>query len=108
MLSAKIKDIKIRKFFLKFEKLKKLHKYLFINIVNSNKKGLVYKNFFFVFFKLRSKFNFRQTSKVRISRRCIFNNRMRSTYRHFGGISRVLLRNFFQFGLIPGVKKAVW
>jgi small subunit ribosomal protein S14 len=46
-------------------------------------------------------------NKVRMVNRCVVNNRGRGVFRPFG-ISRVLLRNLMQFGLLPGYSKAVW
>ena len=46
-------------------------------------------------------------SKVRITNRCVINNRSRGVFRPFG-ISRVLMRNLMHFGVLPGYSKAVW
>ena len=47
-------------------------------------------------------------SKTKIVRRCIFTGRSRGSVRKLGGVSRVLLRDMLQLGIIPGYKKAVW
>jgi len=46
-------------------------------------------------------------SRVRMTNRCVVNNRGRGVFRPFG-ISRILMRNLIQFGLLPGYSKAVW
>ena len=45
--------------------------------------------------------------KTRITNRCVLNNRGRGVLRPYG-ISRTLLRELMQFGVIPGYSKAVW
>ena len=101
MLSLKIKDNKVREKFYRSENNKKIRKFLFINILNqknTNKEraACLLKN-------VLSK----KTSKVQINRRCVINNRGRSSVRPLG-ISRVHLRELLQFGLVPGYSKAVW
>lgn len=104
MLSSKIKDLKIRKRFSKVEKLKRVEKFIFVNTLN--KQSLNYNNKETVAFTLK-KINFSKDSKVKITRRCIMNNRNRSVIRPYG-ISRIYLRELLQFGLLPGYSKAVW
>lgn len=105
MLSLKKKDLKVRQKFLNNEKTKRVDKFLFINTLNSNKKMDNSEKTFNVF--CRKELNRSLDSKVRITRRCIINNRNRSVIRPFG-ISRVYLRELLQFGLLPGYTKAVW
>jgi ribosomal protein S14 len=104
MLSAKIKDLKKRKVFNFLEKDQKVEKFVFINILNNrevnNKKTLS------SLFYLKSSSN-KDKSKVKITRRCVINNRSRSVIRPFG-LSRVYLRELLQFGGVPGYSKAVW
>jgi ribosomal protein S14 len=102
MFYLKIKDYNNRKKFLYKEKLNKIIKFLFINQLNrkSNNKTLIRKKLFFGKIKQKS-------SKTKIVNRCIFNNRGRGSIRKFG-INRILLRDLFSFGVIPGYKKAVW
>ena len=47
-------------------------------------------------------------SKTRVLRRCVVSNRNRGNLRSFGGLSRIVLRNFIHSGILPGYKKAVW
>jgi small subunit ribosomal protein S14 len=103
MLLAKIKDIRNREIFLKKELLKKKIKFLFINLLNKNNKTRQNSKNIYFFLKLKN----RKSSKTKLLRRCIFNNRSRGSIRSFG-VSRILLREMFQFGIVPGVKKAVW
>ena len=104
MLSLKKKDLKVRQKFLNNEQLKRVNKFLFVNTLNSNKSSDLEKTFT-VF--SRDNLNRGLDSKVKITRRCIINNRNRSVIRPFG-ISRVYLRELLQFGLLPGYTKAVW
>ena len=104
MLSLKKKDFRVRQKFLNNEKIKRVNKFLFINTLNNKKINNLEKTFT-VFYK--KGLNRSLDSKVRITRRCIINNRNRSVIRPFG-ISRVYLRELLQFGLLPGYTKAVW
>jgi ribosomal protein S14 len=107
MLSKKIKDIKIRESFHKIEKLKKLKKFVFINLLNKKEHdSLLLRNFFLIFFS-KNKQKMLNKSRVRITNRCVINNRNRGVLRSYS-ISRILLRNLMQFGVIPGYSKAVW
>ena len=98
MLLSKTKDLKIRKLFLKKEIQNLSLKFIYTNFFNRNKKVL----------KFRSLKAFKQKnfSKTKIVRRCIFNNRSRGSIRPFN-ISRIKLKELFQFGIIPGYKKSV-
>lgn len=104
MLSLKKKDFRVRQKFLNNEKIKRVNKFLFINTLNNKKIDNLEKTLA-VFYK--KGLNRSLDSKVRITRRCIINNRNRSVIRPFG-ISRVYLRELLQFGLLPGYTKAVW
>ena len=104
MLSLKKKDFKVRQKFLNNEQLKIVNKFLFVNTLNNNKASDLEKTF--TIFSKES-LNRSLDSKVKITRRCIINNRNRSVIRPFG-ISRVYLRELLQFGLLPGYTKAVW
>jgi len=99
MLFKKIKDLKIRKKFLQIEKKKLINKYIKTNFLNNNlynfKKSFL-KNF--VTFRI---------SKVKIKNRCLFTNRNHSVYKKFS-LSRIVLRDLMQFGIIPGYTKSVW
>ena len=101
MLSLKVKDNKFRQEFHRHENDKRVRKFLFINILNrknSNKERAAC--------LLKSLLN-KRISKVKITRRCVINNRGRSSIRPLG-ISRVHLRELLQFGSVPGYSKAVW
>jgi len=107
MLSKKIKDIKIRDSFYKIEKLKKLKKFVFINLINNEKiKNGHSRNYFLSFFS-KKKQKISNKSRVRMTNRCVLNNRSRGVLRPYS-ISRILLRNLMQFGIVPGYSKAVW
>lgn len=112
MLSSKIKDLKLRKSFHIIEKKKKVKKFIFTNVLNKRNMENNFlltkvqaKNLFFSTINLLSKKN--QISKVKLTRRCVLNNRSRGVVRPLG-ISRVYLRELMHFGFIPGYKKAVW
>jgi len=57
------------------------------------------------FFKKKQKLKIK--TSIRISNNCIFNNRSKSVLRPYG-ISRILIRDLMQFGVLPGYSKAVW
>lgn len=108
MLFAKIKDIKLREKYNKFEKNKLINKFLFINLLNKKVKdtsNINLKKCNIVL--LQNQLNNKRNSKVRIVRRCIFNNRNRGVLRSFG-ISRIYLKELIQFGVVPGYSKSVW
>jgi len=107
MLSAKIQDLKIRKAFLKVEKIKKIKKFLFVNLLNTKTNvSLIQRNFLLIsLLKLHNKYNFK--TRVRMTNRCVLNNRNRGVFRPYG-ISRILMRDLMQFGILPGYAKAVW
>jgi len=104
MLYLKIKDFKLRKNFNKFEKVKRIKKFVQLNLIYFffHSKKSDYNTVLLKF--LKTNFNSKM-SKTRLVRRCTINNRSKS-FRPFG-ISRILLREMLQFGLIPGYKKAV-
>ena len=107
MLSKKIKDIKIRESFYKIEKLKKLRKFVFIKLLNKKEYfSDSLRNHLLIFFS-KKKQKMLYKLKVRITNRCVINNRNRGVLRSYS-ISRVLLRNLMQFGIVPGYSKAVW
>ncbi len=104
-LSKKIKDIKIRKQFHQKEYYLKLNK-----VIQTQLYSYTYKYNNLIFSKLnylnitKKKYS---SLKTKITRRCIETNRNRSVFRKFG-LSRLTLKNYFSFGLLPGYKKAVW
>jgi small subunit ribosomal protein S14 len=49
----------------------------------------------------------RNSSKTRLHNRCSLTGRPHAFYRYFG-ISRIVLRNLANAGLIPGLKKSSW
>jgi ribosomal protein S14 len=98
MLSRKIKDLKIRKQLKNKEILNTSLKFLYTNFLNKNKKALKFEQF--------KSINTKNFSKTKIVRRCILNNRSRGSIRPYN-VSRVKLRELFQFGIIPGFKKSV-
>jgi ribosomal protein S14 len=102
MISSKYKDIKYRKKFLLKEKNNTLIKFLFTNQLNEKKNSKIFTKK--ILYLNNIKKNSFKTKKVN---RCILNNRSRGSIRNFG-INRILLRDLFQFGIIPGYKKAVW
>jgi ribosomal protein S14 len=107
MLSAKIRDIKTRNSFYRTEKLKKVKKFLFINFLNNNKINSISRTFLLKSLLKQQQQNLKQKTRVKMSNRCIFNNRSKSVLRPYG-ISRILMRDLMQFGVLPGYSKAVW
>lgn len=49
----------------------------------------------------------RDSSRVRLRRRCAMTGRGRGTYRRFG-LSRLVLREMASFGQVPGVVRSSW
>ena len=104
-LSKKIKDIQIRKQYKQKEYFLKLNKSIQTQLYSYNYK---YNKILF------TKLNYINISKKKLSslktkivRRCNETNRNRSVFRKFG-LSRLTLKNYFSFGLLPGYKKAIW
>jgi len=106
MLSIKIKDIKNRQNFYKNELLKTQIKFIFKNLLNNSIKKGEYKMHSVLLCSFL-KMSLIRISKTKIKRRCILNNRSRTSTRKFG-ISRTIFRELLQFGVIPGFVKAVW
>jgi len=106
MLYLKIRDIKTRSLFFRLENKRRINKYIFILSRISEKKCLI-NNFLWNFWLVYLKKNSKLQSKTRLLRRCIFSNRNRGVYRPYG-LSRIILKNFAHFGILPGYKKAVW
>jgi ribosomal protein S14 len=102
MLSSKIKDISLRQKFLKVEKLKKIQKFLYINLLSKKRDSFNFNSNFF----LSSKYN-KRISKVRINNICVYTNRNKGVSKYFS-LSRLSQRDLMQFGNIPGYVKAVW
>jgi ribosomal protein S14 len=105
MQSKKFKNIKLRKAAAKAEIAKKTNKFLFVNLLNRINNVDLKASLVFLF--LKQKIHSKKTSKVLITNRCILNNRSRGVFRPFG-VSRTLLRELMQFGIVPGYAKAVW
>lgn len=107
MLSSKIKDIKIRNSLKKVEKIKKVKKFLFTALVNKeDKENSTIRSSIILSF-LKDKKNISHKSKIRMTNRCVLTNRGRGILRPYG-ISRTVMRDLMQFGIIPGYSKAVW
>jgi len=105
MLSSKQKDIKIRNRFYKYENLNKITKLLFIYLSSRKnlKTNLKIKSTNLQ--KLHSKIRF--FSKIKIRARCALTNRIGGLYRPYF-ISRIVMRELIQFGILPGYTKSVW
>jgi len=103
MLALKIKDLKFRKLFLKNEKKIKISKFLLTNLLSFAKKKAISINPTFLFLQYKTK----KSSKTRLTNRCVYTNRTKGVNRYYS-LSRIVLRDFMQFGIIPGYTKAVW
>lgn len=101
MLHLKIKDLKYRKKFLQNEKSFLIGKYIFIYFLKKSSLSLRFLSENFVKKYIKGSFH------NKIVNRCLLTNRGRGVFRPFG-CSRIILRNLFLFGIIPGSKKAVW
>jgi ribosomal protein S14 len=106
MLSSKIKDIKIRKLFSKIEQKNLLNKFLFYYITSYYKK-LKPKRYLLFYVNFLTKKKFSLINKTKTTNRCVLTNRNRSVLRPYK-ISRVILRDLLQFGILPGFSKAAW
>ena len=105
MLSLKFKSKKLQNCFSKAEKIRVLAKFIEAYIIGSGKV----KKFSSCLNEITvlRKYYLTKFSRVRIKRRCIFTNASKSISKKFGA-SRFVLRDFMQFGLLPGYKKSVW
>lgn len=101
MLHLKTKDLKYRKIFLQREKSFLVGKFIFLYFLKNPSNSLRFLSEKFVKKYLKGSF------RTKIVNRCILSNRGRGVFRPFG-CSRLVLRNLFLFGIIPGSKKAVW
>jgi ribosomal protein S14 len=106
MLHTKVKDLKFRKKYARFEKKHLVNTFLFKNIMSTvqhkqidsaSKKQILFKC-------LQKK---RLRIKSRNVRRCVYTNRSRGVLQSFK-LSRSLLRELMGFGIIPGCKKVTW
>ena len=105
MLYLKIKNKKLRHHYKKIEKYRLLGKFL-ESYFGSNIKLQKY-NYLLKSIKLLKKHYLNNSSRIRLKSRCIFTNRSRSINKKYN-ISRFIYRDFINFGLISGYKKAVW
>jgi ribosomal protein S14 len=102
MLKSKVKDLKTRLSYRKYEKKKLINRFIRINTINRKINFFCTTLHFFV-----KNFRDKKSSKTGIIRRCVLNNRSRGVSRSFG-LSRICLRELLQFGQIPGYSKAIW
>jgi len=105
MLSSKIKDLKLRHLFFKYEKKKKIYKFFFINLLSRKNVNINNKNLILPLLQLQNKI--KRNSKIRLTNRCILSNRGKGVNK-FYSLSRIMMRDLIQFGIIPGYTKAVW
>jgi len=81
----------------------KVNKFLFINLLNSNKFSYEKQNLLHKYFLL----NKNNKYKTKILRRCVLTNRSKVSNSIFG-ISRIKLRNLLKENQITGFSKKVW
>ncbi len=105
MLSIKKKDLKTRALFAKYELRSRVTKMLLTHLASRRKISKSVDFLSLNFYKLQTKL--RLFSKVKIRSRCILTSRGRGVYRPYS-LSRIILREFMQFGILPGYKKAVF
>jgi ribosomal protein S14 len=106
MLFLKIKDLKLRKKYYKIEKTRNINKFtltILSNLQSTYKTSYERKCFFFLLEKYKLNFS----RKTKIVRRCLSTGRSRGNTRRYN-ITGSLFRKLNYFGLIPGVKKAIW
>jgi ribosomal protein S14 len=107
MLFARLKDIQLRKTFLKKEHENKIYKYVFTTLLNCNINKKTKKKYIKKAFLVVKKKYFYNCQKIKLIKRCIINNRSKGTVKPFN-MSRLIFRNLLQFGEIPVYKKAIW
>ena len=106
MLARLTKDKKLRHNFLKKEKAVKTNKFLFIQVFGKNlNSNLISKEAKLIFLKRYS--SNQSFSKTQFTNRCIDSNRSRGVLRTHS-VSRIRLREYIQFGILPGYRKSVW
>ena len=93
------KDKKRRDLFNKYEKIKRLYKFMQQNIKLTQNQRIHYSRALTFFPK--------DSSKSRMKNRCIITGRARSVYRDFQ-LTRMQLRELASFGFLMGVKKSSW
>ncbi len=98
------KDLKNKIKFFNKETDKKINKFLFINLLNTDKLENKRKNIIRKFFLSKKQLN---SNKTKLLRRCLITNRGRVSNRIFG-ISRVKLRELLTNNQIPGFNKNIW
>lgn len=110
MLFSTVNDNKLRNNYLKTEYKNKINKFIFINAISKltltgkfKKKVYLSTIFKTLYLKLFNKRN----NKIKMVPHCLITGRTKSVYKKFN-LSRSVLRDLIQFGLVPGYKKAVW
>jgi len=106
MLFLKVKDLKLRKNYYKIEKKRNINKFT-VTMLSVLQKAYKTSNERKCFSFLLEKYKLNFSRKTKIVRRCILTNRGRGNIRYYN-ISRSVFRKLNYFGIIPGVKKAVW
>lgn len=98
-----IKNLYTKKLFNKIEKKKLISKVIFRNLFSKKKINLdVFINQNFI-----KKSFLQNKTRIRSVSRCMLTNRSRGVSKKFN-LSRFILRDLMQFGLIPGYSKSVW
>jgi len=111
MYYLKKKDIKNRSLFFKKETIRIIFKYIDSNLISHfrlKRRSIKLNKILTVWYRLCNKELSRLNSKTRLVRRCNISNRNRANFRLFGGLSRIVVRDFIHSGTLPGYKKAIW
>lgn len=93
------KDIKRRKLFLKYERIRRLYKFIQQNSRLKRSQRFHYSR--------ALTFLPKDSSISRIRNRCLLTGRARSVYSDFQ-LTRMKLRELASFGLLMGIKKSSW
>ncbi len=105
MLCSRVKDIKNRKLFYRFEQNKILYKFLLANIAG---KVLKVKQKRACQYKILKQYNRADFGKLpRILPKCLLTNRNSKTFSSFK-LSRIKLKDLVSFGAVPGYTKSIW
>jgi len=107
MISKKIKDLKYRVLFFKQEKKRLLLRFLSVRLLNNSTFSSKQKSIFiYLILKKIQNSKLKCKLKTRLVNRCSISNRGRGNYKLYN-FSRFYLREYMQFGILPGYQKAV-
>jgi len=102
MLAKSLRNLKLRNFTKKKELVIIVNKFLFINLISNSFLFKNYSSFDKNLLKLYYNFKIKSIESF-----CVLSNRKKVINSKFS-LSRLVIRDFINFGLVPGYKKSVW